>query len=638
LRLQRRADAPAEWAAAIHNLGRIYSLRLRGRRSTNIGRALAAYRAALEVRSPDSLPHECRLTASLLGDLLAAEERWDEADAAYRLALGAAETLYRSSLAPRGRELELSETRGLAWRSAFVQMRAGRLEEAVATAEHARARGIAEALARDRADLGRIEMERPELFARYQDAVRILQELELAERSPMVERSGAVPGSAARRQKMGRAASDRLERVVREIRSLPGFEAFLGESGFDEIVVAVAAGSALVYLAATDLGSMALCLVAGLQEPAISALWTESLTSADLDHLMGIPDGRQVGKGYLHGQLISTEGLEQALGPVLARLGRDLIGPLAARLRGFGVESVVLVPGGKLSLLPLHAAPYVVEERQLCLLGEVDVSYAPAARVIAAARAALGIQKALPPSLGGLADSRPDSKPLRYARAELSRIAELFPPSSRQTAMGEEATREVLLRLYGQVTHLHLACHGEFDGWDTLGSSFLLAQNDELELRDLMALRVSRPPRLVVLSACRTAVYEFQNTPDEVIGFPAGFLRSGVPGVVACLWAVEDLSTALLMMRFYELHLRGGSGRPQTPACALRQAQLWLRDLSAGELLRFFREQRELARSGNPAWALTAIAAGESRFALEEPESRPYSAFYHWAPFVFLGV
>jgi CHAT domain-containing protein len=106
--------------------------------------------------------------------------------------------------------------------------------------------------------------------------------------------------------------------------------------------------------------------------------------------------------------------------------------------------------------------------------------------------------------------------------------------------------------------------------------------------RDLMTLHVPRPPRLVVLSACQTAVHEFQNTPDEVIGLPAGFMRSGVPGVLACLWNVDDLSTALLMARFYELHLQGDPEGPLPPVRALRLAQRWLRDIKAGELLPVF--------------------------------------------------
>ena len=57
--------------------------------------------------------------------------------------------------------------------------------------------------------------------------------------------------------------------------------------------------------------------------------------------------------------------------------------------------------------------------------------------------------------------------------------------------------------------------------------------------------------------------------------------------MVGTLWPVDDLSTMLLMVRFYRYRLRGdeetGEG-PMTPAAAMRRAQLWLRDVTAGEL------------------------------------------------------
>lgn len=140
------------------------------------------------------------------------------------------------------------------------------------------------------------------------------------------------------------------------------------------------------------------------------------------------------------------------------------------------------------------------------------------------------------------------------------------------------------------------------------------------------------------MSACQTAIQGFQNLPDQVIGWPSGFLRSGAPGVVASLWPVDDLATALLMARFYELHLRGYGESPLPPMCALRQAQLWLRDVSAQGLLKLFREQRDARERGEPALDSPTIAAALSRFALEEPESRPFADPYYWAPFVFVGV
>jgi CHAT domain-containing protein len=58
--------------------------------------------------------------------------------------------------------------------------------------------------------------------------------------------------------------------------------------------------------------------------------------------------------------------------------------------------------------------------------------------------------------------------------------------------------------------------------------------------------------------------------------------------MVGTLWPVSDVSTALLMCRFYELHLGSAAGQPGplSPALALRQAQLWLAQLTTDAAVR----------------------------------------------------
>ena len=80
-------------------------------------------------------------------------------------------------------------------------------------------------------------------------------------------------------------------------------------------------------------------------------------------------------------------------------------------------------------------------------------------------------------------------------------------------------------------------------------------------------------PRLVVLSACETGLYDIDHNPDEFVGLPGAFAALGAAGVLGTLWPVPDDVTALLMARFYELHM--GSGL--APPTALARAQAWLR-------------------------------------------------------------
>ena len=139
-----------------------------------------------------------------------------------------------------------------------------------------------------------------------------------------------------------------------------------------------------------------------------------------------------------------------------------------------------------------------------------------------------------------------------------------------------------------------------------------------------------RPVAVKVLSACQTGITDFQNVPDEAVGFPAGFIHAGVPGVVSTLWPVNDLSTALLMSEFYHQHLEERQG----PTEALRRAQLWLRDSTAGEMKLADRYERLYRTSGRR----DAAALRWLRYYRVNPDVKPFEHPYYWAGFVFSGV
>jgi CHAT domain-containing protein len=80
---------------------------------------------------------------------------------------------------------------------------------------------------------------------------------------------------------------------------------------------------------------------------------------------------------------------------------------------------------------------------------------------------------------------------------------------------------------------------------------------------------------LVVLSACDTA----RGTPEAgegVLGLVRALEVAGARRVVGSLWKVGDDATRLWMERFYDGLLR--KENPLSPAQALREASLWLRD------------------------------------------------------------
>jgi CHAT domain-containing protein len=180
-------------------------------------------------------------------------------------------------------------------------------------------------------------------------------------------------------------------------------------------------------------------------------------------------------------------------------------------------------------------------------------------------------------------------------------------------------------------THLHFACHATFDVASALDSALFLSGNDTLTLRDLLdgGLDLSAA-RLAVLSACQTGITDFFKVPEEMVGFPAGFLQAGVPGVVSALWPVADISTALLLTRFYHYHLKDG----RDPAMALYLAQGWLRAVTAQEMGLADYYQRLYQESGQK----DQDAFRAMRYYRANPSVKPFAHPYYWAGFVFSGV
>jgi CHAT domain-containing protein len=137
--------------------------------------------------------------------------------------------------------------------------------------------------------------------------------------------------------------------------------------------------------------------------------------------------------------------------------------------------------------------------------------------------------------------------------------------------------------------------------------------------------------RLVVLSTCESGLIDIRRAPDEFIGLPAGFLEAGTPAVVATLWDVDDISTRLLIERFYRGHLYG-----LPPAAALRAAQRWLRDISVQEALLDEHYAEVYRTTTDPEQRKMAFRT--MRYFKRHPEERPFASPRHWAAFALTGT
>jgi CHAT domain-containing protein len=168
-----------------------------------------------------------------------------------------------------------------------------------------------------------------------------------------------------------------------------------------------------------------------------------------------------------------------------------------------------------------------------------------------------------------------------------------------------------------QADVFHAACHGIASSASPLDSALLLAGDQPLRAGDLLERRFPSVS-LAVLSACESGMIG-EALPDEVIGLPVALLQAGARTVVASQWAVPDLATAALIVRFYERWRSRASA-----AEALRDAQVWLRDVTNADLeLRYPRTfaPPEAERAARDIWR----------------RGRPYQDPYYWAGFTVVG-
>ncbi len=567
---------------------------------------------------------------------------WEEGSEAYAIGLAALEQLYKAQALRQDRQSWQKDAPDLVINAAYALVRTNQLEQAVMVLEQGRARGLHESLARDQADLRDLQQDAPELFAAYEDAAGRLHKLEAVERQQQIgwESNTPPPDWSAHRQQVAEA-TQRLDEAIARIRQLPNHATFLTPPDFTAVTAAVQPDTPLLYLVTTAVGSLGLLVQqappTSTKTVTITPIWADTFTEADLNIFLVQQDDGQVTGGYLPGQLGQTAWLQASLANGLPQFGEKLMGPIAARLHDLDpdLKQVTLIPTGRLSLLPLHAAHYLQDGQETTFIDRFTVSYAPSAQVLAHSQQKMAQNGADElPWLLAVGNPLPSSKcSLPFARLEAEQIAGFFPGKTHlfcETAAHYEAVTAHL----PQAAYLHFSCHGTFDVNQPLASGLLLSDDRLLTLADILDQFSLTQARLVVLSACKTAVTDFQNVPDEVVGLPAGFLQAGVPGVVGSLWLADDLPTMLLMHRFYKLFL--ANARPLPPAEALCQAQLWLRMLSIGEVV----VSLESLYQVTPRMAQPALLKNLNYFRLQagrDSQLQPFAHPYFWAAFLCMG-
>jgi CHAT domain-containing protein/tetratricopeptide (TPR) repeat protein len=636
--------APQLWAQAQHNLGRTYAGRIQGERTSNRQKAIACFEAALTVFTRDAAPLDHLRTSRMLGRVLLEAGEWTRVAPIHASARQAFTLLFGQGVSEAEARTLIADAGPLFADSAYAALQRHETEKAFELANEGRARLLAVALKLQTIDLPA-------------DQRRRLDELRVA------IRAGQEAADAAQ----GTARADAIDRLIglrRELFALVDRDDKGGAAPVSALAEArriAAAGGIVVMPVVTDLGAKLLIVGAAKPGVDVTVLDVPDLSTGRLvEVLVGPPSAPNTGwigaylVNYMDGQEAERRWPEwiaaiDGIGPELWRL---FAGKLEATLKERGVKRgtrLVWLPSGWLGILPLGLAQDPASKHRLA--EDYQIVYAPSLAALTSAHDLIAS-----PQRATLAAIVNPTGDLPGTEKEGALVAAHFAGADRTVLEGEAATPEAVIASLKGKTHWHFASHGSFSWADARQSALLMHDAAPLTVGRLLEADGLGRPRLVVLSACETGLSDITSSPDEFIGLPGTFTALGAAGVLGTLWPVSDAATALLIGKFYDLHLEAGLD----PPAALSGAQAWLRDatgddlndyaevaaargrLQPGQLASIAEELKpgSLARSRRNA-PLDATTGSSVTGAVEtvspSTPAHPYAHPYYWAGFIYTG-
>ncbi|MCF3570059.1 CHAT domain-containing protein [Planktothrix agardhii] len=634
------AAFPEKWAMTQNNLANAYSDRIRGERAENLERAIEFYQSALEVRTRNAFPQNHTETLNNLGLTYQNQSRYYTSDPekkqtalqnaynAFEQALDTVEFLRGEITSGDEAKRKLNEEYNRIYRGIVeVCLELGNYTAAIEYVDRSKARNLVELIAtRDAYPQGVIP---PKISQRLQYL------------------RNAIAEEDRRLKQDPNPDYTHISQMREERQQLEPYKPLQ----FNQIQQLLDEETAILEWYILPDKFLTFTLTAQTLN-----LWTSS--EEDLDKLIDwttqyrnayyqAKEALQVALKAL--KAAKTEQEQQKAQELLIRAqaqAQDIWqNPLAQRLETLAeilhlpeilqnllkefpnCKKLILIPHRYLHLFPLHALPIPIGESEVKSLQELfekGVTYAPNCQLLQQA------QTRHRPNFKRLFAVQNPTKDLSYADLQVETIRRLFP--DRSSLQKHNATKaNFLAKDLRQTHHLLFSCHAGFNPESPLNSGLLLAHDEILTLEEIIASLNLSQCSLVTLSACETGQVAIDTT-DEYISLSSGFILAGSPSVLVSLWSVDEVSTALLLIKTYETL----QNHPGQLAIALKTAQIWLRDTTVKGFQDWVQEcpLLKVVEYWQERLAEFFRKLGQNEKGVND---RPYQSPYHWAAFCVVG-
>jgi len=229
-----------------------------------------------------------------------------------------------------------------------------------------------------------------------------------------------------------------------------------------------------------------------------------------------------------------------------------LIRPIETQLVAQQVDTIVVVPDGKLRMIPFST----LHDGKHFLIEKFAIVTTPGLTLTDPQPINWQDSKML---LIGLSDAVQDYPPLGNVPKEIKTIQDIVGANRTHRMMNSEYSIESFHDQLKATEYsvIHLATHGEFDA--DPDHTYLLTYQSKMtmdKLQGIIGLGKFRdkPVELLTLSACKTAV----GNDKAALGLAGVALKAGARSAIATLWFVDDEATSIVISEFYQQLLHGG--------------------------------------------------------------------------------
>jgi len=670
-------NMPLNWASIQSQIADIYIYKANNQEGDYCDKALRYYTNALGVASQHNHLDDVRLYAGNIGDIFLSKNNYEQAIQYYDQAVQADQAIFKDSFTLENQYNTIGASYNLYIYNAYCYLM--KANPVYLTALLLLERGKARQHSSEVLQSGTMKTRIPQKYRfRYSTLrnriIKTRKELghiqsHLSMRTPDQETEQTKLQYEKRLQSFLNDFNEFMDKIIPEIQDITNFD-----FGNSDISPFKTTNALFVYPIITPYGGAALLFDCTNmeQEPSLSCVKNDQIKLNDdqVKKLLYSTDSTtgwlssyknwnsstrntRMQSNYQKGLVLAAEDNSnnstladwiRAQNGVLKDLWEWLVGPINESLKNIKMlksgASLVVVPQGSISILPMHAA-YAIDSKgqKEYWKDHYNIAYAPNARIYHSSRK---YQSNGEPyrvdSLFSIVDPLED---LKFSSMEDQLISKYFKNPCSLT--GHAIDKRTVFDNLQKFNHVHYSGHAHFNWKNYLETELLLdLPNSEknIKLKHLLDNRTLSNVRLIILSACETGIAEFDRYPEEHISMASALLQSGASAVIASLWEVDDYSTAVLMQRFYKVYLDKKTS--YNPAAALCRAQVWMKNVTGRGLLRCLADEygQYVANQFSPEFRYS----GNNKISISNDDlnqwfdSKPFADPYYWAAFYCLGA